>query len=33
MTWHGLDLANVGSRAEQVRLIKDWGGVGVRAEF
>lgn len=33
LTWHRLDLANVGSRAEQVRLIKDWGRVGVRAEL
>lgn len=33
LTWHRLDLANVESREEQVRLIKDWGRVGVRAEI
>lgn len=33
MQWHRLDLANVGSMQEQVRLIKDWGRVGVMAEL
>lgn len=33
LTWHRLDLANVPSMQEQVRLIKAWGRVGVRAEM
>ena len=33
LTWHRLDLMNVESREEQVRLIKEWGRVGVKAEL
>ncbi len=33
LTWHRLDLDNVESREEQVRLTKDWGRAGVRAEL
>jgi hypothetical protein len=33
VTWHRLDLANVVSMAERVRLIKDWGRLGARAKF
>ena len=33
LTWHRLDLANVESREVQVKLIKDWGRVGVKAEL
>ena len=33
MTWHRLDLANVPSMQEQVRLVKDWGRVGVWVEI
>ena len=29
LTWHKLDLKNVPAREEQVRLIKEWGRVGV----
>ena len=31
--WHRLDLMNVESMQEQVRLIKEWGRVGVKAEL
>lgn len=33
LKWHRLDLMNVGSMQEQVRLIKDWGRVGVKVEL
>lgn len=33
MRWHRLDLMNVESMQEQVRLIKDWNRVGVRTDF
>ena len=33
MRWHRLDLANVESREEQIRFIKDWGRGGVKAEL
>ena len=33
LTWHRLDLANVPSMQEQVRLVKEWGRVGVKAEL
>lgn len=33
MNWHRLDLMNVESMQEQVRLVKDWGRVGVRTNF
>lgn len=33
MRWHRLDLMNVESMQEQVRLIKDWNRVGVWAEL
>ena len=33
LTWHRLDLANVPSMQEQVRLIMEWGRVGVGAEL
>ena len=33
LTWHRLDLMNVESMREQVRLVKDWGRVGVWAEL
>ena len=33
MRWHRLDLMNVESREEQVRLVKEWGRVGVWAEL
>ena len=33
MRWHRLDLMNVESMQEQVRLVKDWGRVGVKAEL
>ena len=33
MTWYRLDLMNVLSREVQVKLIKDWGRLGVRTEI
>ena len=33
LTWHRLDLMNVESTQDQVRLVKDWGRVGVWAEI
>ena len=33
MTWNRLDLMNVEAMQEQVRLVKDWGRVGVITEL